>query len=76
VGLIGLPNLLSEALLARKLIIRIKGGLGNQLFCYAAARRLALVNDAEIASRNQSIRSQVALSRTELTFQDRQFHKR
>jgi len=27
---------------------RVKGGLGNQLFCYAAARRLALVNDAEL----------------------------
>lgn len=32
-----------------KVIIRIKGGLGNQLFCYAAARRLALVNNAELA---------------------------
>ena len=32
----------------RKLITRIKGGLGNQLFCYAAARRLALVNSAEL----------------------------
>jgi hypothetical protein len=32
----------------RKLITRIKGGLGNQLFCYAAARRLALVSDAEL----------------------------
>jgi hypothetical protein len=31
-----------------KLIVRIKGGLGNQLFCYAAARRLALVNRAEL----------------------------
>lgn len=31
-----------------KIITRIKGGLGNQLFCYAAARRLALVNDAEL----------------------------
>lgn len=30
------------------LITRIKGGLGNQLFCYASARRLALVNDAEL----------------------------
>lgn len=26
----------------------MKGGLGNQLFCYAAARRLALVNNAEL----------------------------
>ena len=30
------------------IIARIKGGLGNQLFCYAAARRLALVNNAEL----------------------------
>jgi hypothetical protein len=32
----------------RKVIVRLKGGLGNQLFCYAAARRLAWVNDAEL----------------------------
>lgn len=32
----------------RKIIPRIFGGLGNQLFCYASARRLALVNDAEL----------------------------
>lgn len=32
----------------KKIITRLKGGLGNQLFCYAAARRLALVNDAEL----------------------------
>lgn len=31
-----------------KIIVRVKGGLGNQLFCYAAARRLALVNNAEL----------------------------
>jgi hypothetical protein len=31
-----------------KIIPRILGGLGNQLFCYAAARRLALVNNAEL----------------------------
>jgi len=34
--------------MASKLIVRIKGGLGNQLFSYAAARRLALVNNAEL----------------------------
>lgn len=33
---------------APKIITRIRGGLGNQLFCYAAARRLALVNNAEL----------------------------
>jgi hypothetical protein len=31
-----------------KIITRIKGGIGNQLFCYAAARRLALTNNAEL----------------------------
>lgn len=31
-----------------KVIARIKGGLGNQLFCYAAARRLAIVNNVEL----------------------------
>ncbi len=32
----------------RRVIARLKGGLGNQLFEYAAARRLALVNHAEL----------------------------
>jgi hypothetical protein len=31
-----------------KIIVRIKGGLGNQLFSYAAARRLSIVNQAEL----------------------------
>jgi Glycosyl transferase family 11 len=31
-----------------KIIVRVKGGLGNQLFCYAAARRLAMANDVEL----------------------------
>ena len=31
-----------------KIISQIKGGIGNQLFCYAAARRLAIVNGAEL----------------------------
>jgi hypothetical protein len=31
-----------------KIISRIFGGLGNQLFCYAAARRLALINNTEL----------------------------
>lgn len=31
-----------------KIISRIFGGIGNQLFCYAAARRLALKNNAEL----------------------------
>ncbi len=31
-----------------KVVSRIVGGIGNQLFCYAAARRLALVNSTEL----------------------------
>ena len=31
-----------------KIVARMKGGLGNQLFCYAAARRLAVVSGAEL----------------------------
>ena len=34
--------------MSRKVIVRLKGGLGNQLFCYATARRLAWANDAEL----------------------------
>ncbi len=36
------------AKMSKKVIVRIVGGIGNQLFGYAAARRLALVNDAEL----------------------------
>lgn len=32
----------------KKIIVRIKGGLGNQLFCYAAARKLAINSKAEL----------------------------
>jgi hypothetical protein len=35
-----------------KIVARIKGGLGNQMFCYAAARSLALRNDAELVIDN------------------------
>lgn len=34
--------------LVNKIFVRIFGGLGNQLFAYAAARRLAIVNNAEL----------------------------
>jgi hypothetical protein len=34
--------------MSSKVITLIHGGIGNQLFCYAAARRLALVNAAEL----------------------------
>ncbi|MCG2725665.1 MAG: alpha-1,2-fucosyltransferase [Elusimicrobia bacterium] len=35
-----------------KIIVRLRGGLGNQLFEYAVARRLALVNNAELVIDN------------------------
>jgi len=35
-----------------KIITRIKGGIGNQLFCYAVARQLALANNAELVIDN------------------------
>ena len=38
----------------KKMVARIMGGLGNQLFIYAAARRLSLVNDAELVIDNLS----------------------
>lgn len=34
--------------MSRILVVRLKGGIGNQLFCYATARRLAWANDAEL----------------------------
>jgi hypothetical protein len=37
-----------------KVIPRIRGGLGNQLFAYAAARRIALTNNAELRIDNIS----------------------
>ena len=37
-----------DTLLMPKIVTRIFGGLGNQLFCYAAARRLALSANAEL----------------------------
>lgn len=52
----------------KKIITRIKGGLGNQLFCYAAARRLAVTNNAELViddvtgfARDHQYRQQYAL---------------
>ena len=50
-SVISVPTKLDESVVLyfqTKIILRIVGGLGNQLFCYAAARRLALVNDAEL----------------------------
>lgn len=32
----------------KKIIVRVFGGLGNQLFCYAAARRISLDQSAEL----------------------------
>lgn len=59
-----------KLLSTNKVITRIFGGLGNQLFCYAAARRLALVNDAELViddvtgfARDREYRRQYMLDR-------------
>lgn len=37
-----------DDVMCSRLVVRLKGGLGNQLFCYAAARSLAYKNDAEL----------------------------
>jgi len=37
-----------------KIIVRVKGGLGNQMFCYAAARQLAAKYGAELVIDNVS----------------------
>jgi Glycosyl transferase family 11 len=37
-----------------KIVVRISGGIGNQLFGYAAARRLAVVNGAELVIEDKS----------------------
>ena len=34
--------------MSKQLVAQIKGGIGNQLFCYASARRLAFANNAEL----------------------------
>lgn len=32
----------------KKLVVKVKGGLGNQLFCYAAAKRLSHINNCDL----------------------------
>lgn len=58
-----------------KIVVRIKGGLGNQLFCYAAARRLAIKNGAELVidnvtgfSRDKDYRRKYGLARFAIPF--------
>ena len=55
-------------------IARIRGGIGNQLFCYAAARRLSLINNAELVIddvtgfvRDQRYRRRYALDRFDVS---------
>lgn len=38
----------------KKIILRVKGGIGNQLFCYAAAKRLAEKSNSELVLDNIS----------------------
>jgi hypothetical protein len=66
-----------------KLIVRIKGGLGNQLFCYAAARRLALANEAEQViddvtgfARDRAYRRQYMLDRFRISARKATPHER
>lgn len=40
--------------MVQQILVRIKGGLGNQLFCYAAARSFSLRNKAELVIDNVS----------------------
>ena len=47
-----LPNINNNK--KSKIILRVFGGLGNQLFSYAAARRLAEVNNSELVINNVS----------------------
>lgn len=58
----------------KKIIVRIRGGLGNQLFCYAAARRLAIANNAELVidhitgfARDREYRRKYMLDRFHIT---------
>jgi hypothetical protein len=41
-------------MIKRKIIARVYGGIGNQLFIYSAARRLSLINQAELVLDTQS----------------------
>ncbi len=57
-----------------RIIVRIKGGLGNQLFCYAAGRRLATINNCELViddvsgfSRDKAYRRKYMLDRFQIT---------
>ena len=50
--------------MSRKVIAKIVGGIGNQLFCYAAARRFALRNDAALCLDLDFFRSDVHYGRS------------
>jgi len=49
--------------MSRRVVAKIVGGIGNQLFCYAAARRLALKNGAGLALDADFFRSDVNYAR-------------
>jgi hypothetical protein len=48
---------------SRKVVAKVVGGIGNQLFCYAAARRLALKNDAVLCLDLDFFRSDIRYGR-------------
>ena len=49
--------------MSRRVVAKIVGGIGNQLFGYAAARRLALENDASLALDVDFFRSDINYAR-------------
>ena len=49
--------------MSRRVVARIVGGIGNQLFCYAAARRLALKNSASLVLDVDFFRSDINYGR-------------
>jgi hypothetical protein len=49
--------------MSRQVVSKIVGGIGNQIFCYAAARRLALKNDAALCLDLNFFRSDVEFGR-------------
>jgi len=53
-----------EGKVSRNVVAKIVGGIGNQLFCYAAARRLALRNDASLCLDLDFFRSDINFSRS------------
>lgn len=66
-----------------KLIVRLKGGVGNQLYSYAAAKRLSIANGAELVidnvsgfARDKEYRRSYGLDRFNITARLAETHER